>query len=1457
MENSTPASAARARRRRPRRAAVSLIAAFLIALGGLWLARNTAALRGLLLRGLDARLAAASEGRVRLLELQRWGWSGVDGLRVRVESGAAPLATFEGVSVRAPATRLVWAALTGRAGALGAATLHVDHAELWLDAPARWDAALSLLGRARAPDGERQLREPSNAVRATELELRSVHVVAAELHDPGGRVWRLRALEGAVERFDERSRLRLDSGLVQLALARGPDGVERPWVDGQLSGLLELGAAQPGAGGHARPKLEGRFDGTVARTPVALEVQTEGEDVDVQIETRPQLLAASLGIALPDGAGTSSLELHGRARGTLARAALEVELRGENTLVVAGGEARVSGGLDAPRATIDLEARAPRVARLTLSPTKLVTELQPTRLSTTLSVLGPRRSQLSLELERSAPRAPFRRASFAVQTELPDLTAVSQALELPLRPRGSGRFEARGHIDLGPEPSIAAELHGRGDGLGVGGFGVQRLVVDGSLTGSLAAPELEVRVQAEALGDRRRQIERLRASLKARQGPSGFELRDVTLSGAGNLAGRLVLTRERGAVELHGRELDVGRLVSLITERPAYGHADVRANLALWPELEGDVTVLGRELGWGELRDGRLDAGLRFAAGQVSGRVTAQLERAITLELSAEQVAWRRWARARAGGGVLDVTSNLDLSALQRATSSATSLGRVGGRLEVRGRVEGAPGQRPRAHARARTHGFWWQPRALEDPALGVLPSDAVDLELSLALTPEPTQSTATLDVEARLFDELGTVLRAAGQTRLPTHARDLAKLELGRHPLTLGVALPDVELSRLPAALARWGTEGRARGRIGLEGTLASPRLHGDLELSGLHWGPPEAPRVDVDLDLRYADERAEASARAALSGRPVLDARLVGAVPGASARWLAQARSDSAVDVRLTANLSDFPLRSLAFLGDDSLTGSLSGRIDVRGLGTAGPRGTIEARATSLTLGGLPGQRAALEAELRGDELSAELELLQSPGTLVAELALPVRWTRGGFLEGGAATPSGRVTARDFRLLALRPLVPGHRAELDGLLSLDLALGAGVAGHWSGGARISHGVVDVPWIGQKFREVSADLEFAPPAIVRLTAASARAVSGRLQLQGEARLEPRGLADGELALSVAESESVPVAVRGVPVGSAWGNVHIVAKRERTGLALRARVPHLRLLLPATAPRGVVELEPDPTIEIGTYRGDGEFAPLPTAPDVLPHAERRRTFELAVELGRDVWLQRGTELEARVEGELTARVDSDLALAGTVLVPEGLVEIQGRPFVIQPGATLTFPPGGDPSNPIVMASARWRAPEDFDVFAQFAGPVDTGSLSFRASPPLDDDGIVSLLTFGSPDFPPGMSAASARRRSAAALRATSDPLALGLTEGLSELTSFDVQPRMERSRGYSRPEVALLLAPNLTAELGYGIGAPSPGDPPDVTFLTLEMRLQRNWSIATTVGNQGSAFVDMLWRYRY
>jgi translocation and assembly module TamB len=285
----------------------------------------------------------------------------------------------------------------------------------------------------------------------------------------------------------------------------------------------------------------------------------------------------------------------------------------------------------------------------------------------------------------------------------------------------------------------------------------------------------------------------------------------------------------------------------------------------------------------------------------------------------------------------------------------------------------------------------------------------------------------------------------------------------------------------------------------------------------------------------------------------------------------------------------------------------------------------------------------------------------------------------------------------------------------------------------------------------------------------------------------------------------------------------------------------------------------VQELGADPTIVTGTYLEPGRFLvlPIPAVKDeeVETEASAPLLVNMEIQLGDDVWVERGTQLQVKLAGGIGLALEEQLSAAGQLTLARGKLDVRGRIFEIERGV-VTFTEERGPSNPTVVATARYTAPEGTEVYAEFVGPVKTGKLSLRAEPPLRDDQILSLLLFGTPDGNLGASSGD-NAVSGAALAAGGSVVTQGLNQELRRFTALDIQTRIGEREGQPQPEVVVQVSPRLSAELAYSVANANPGRLQDRTYLTLDLRLFRNWALSTTIGDAGSLLVDLFWRYRY
>ena len=239
---------------------------------------------------------------------------------------------------------------------------------------------------------------------------------------------------------------------------------------------------------------------------------------------------------------------------------------------------------------------------------------------------------------------------------------------------------------------------------------------------------------------------------------------------------------------------------------------------------------------------------------------------------------------------------------------------------------------------------------------------------------------------------------------------------------------------------------------------------------------------------------------------------------------------------------------------------------------------------------------------------------------------------------------------------------------------------------------------------------------------------------------------------------------------------------------------------------------------------------------------------------LEIELGDRVSIRQSNTLAVWVQGRLVLDIGQKPIATGQIRLVRGFIDVQGKRFEIEQGI-ITFEQD-DPSNPVVVVTARWDSPEGYQVRADYRGRVQNGKLTLSAEPPLSNDQIMSLLLFGTPDGSLG-SDQGGGGDAALAIGVAGGAATKGINRALSDLTELDVSTRIDTSHGAARPELVLQLSRRLAASVEYAVGEPTPGESPDCTFVTLDLRLGTRWSLATTFGDHGASLLDLLWRYRY
>src|SRR5262249_37511605 len=163
---------------------------------------------------------------------------------------------------------------------------------------------------------------------------------------------------------------------------------------------------------------------------------------------------------------------------------------------------------------------------------------------------------------------------------------------------------------------------------------------------------------------------------------------------------------------------------------------------------------------------------------------------------------------------------------------------------------------------------------------------------------------------------------------------------------------------------------------------------------------------------------------------------------------------------------------------------------------------------------------QQLDASAHTRAGKLLVELALRSGAGNTSASLETDMRWGNrpGPELERRGVA---RLSARGFQLETLSPLLGDDVSELAGVLDAETQLrGTPADTQLSGQARLAHGVVQLPQIGQRFSEIEARVAVRDNRFT-LERLEARGLTGRVTVVGAAQLDGFALraADARVAI--------------------------------------------------------------------------------------------------------------------------------------------------------------------------------------------------------------------------------------------------------------------------------------------------------------------------------------------------
>ncbi len=435
---------------------------------------------------------------------------------------------------------------------------------------------------------------------------------------------------------------------------------------------------------------------------------------------------------------------------------------------------------------------------------------------------------------------------------------------------------------------------------------------------------------------------------------------------------------------------------------------------------------------------------------------------------------------------------------------------------------------------------------------------------------------------------------------------------------------------------------------------------------------------------------------------------------------------------------------------------------------------------------------------------------------------------------------------------------------SDVDGRMDADVRRdvvpgdGGAVKTTPEGTMALREGTFELASFGGEFHDVAGKIAFLPDGVVRLEDFLARGLTGTVRAAATARLDGLSFAGVRATVAVPAKDPLPLVFDGAQMGMLDGSFDVSLGRdaETHAFDLSVAVPSAHLQLPAG--RASVDVQPlgdVAGVRVGRRDETDGFVdvPLDNSREALAAAVGPRTpIQIAVQLG-DVRVSRGTDLDVQLEGRPTVVMAGTTRVSGQIRMPRGTIDVEGKPFAIERG-TVTFV-GDDASNPQVLLTASWEAPDGTHVYADFIGPLKTGRVKLRSEPSKTQSEILALILFGTEDQTgsSGSAPPQVSPMAAAAGGAATQPLnraldSLGLAGGVST--------RIDTSQISPRPEVEVQIARDISIQVAWVLGGTTPGSS-DATQVTLNWRFLRQWSLATTVGNAGTSILDVVWRHRY
>jgi translocation and assembly module TamB len=939
------------------------------------------------------------------------------------------------------------------------------------------------------------------------------------------------------------------------------------------------------------------------------------------------------------------------------------------------------------------------------------------------------------------------------------------------------------------------------------------------------------------------------------------------------------------AIKAASKDLDLGKLAHLVNadNKVKNGHLALDVDLALAKKGADGHVILdlsqGTFDGLTAEAEGHIDATIHDR--KLFANVRAQLGDAgyaylntSTIELAGAPLDPNSWLRA---SGKAEVDAHVDLAkAAAFIPEKQLPIGEVRGQLLVAGSIgRDRPDENPEVDVSVQTRGL-----VLAGKTMPVHRVDGTEVVaappwrvtgVDVAVDARVDADTGQAQLAARLNDAQGAIVAFDSKADLPysellAHPEAAAK-RMETVTFKAKVVVPKRKIDSLPAIAGTKGMRGTVDLDFAAEGTLREPKLALTAHADGIKSArSPLTTRVNTEITGTYDGVLGDVKLKVATPrGGQILDGK---AEIHADVDDMLDHRGDTALPWDASANvkLNAFPVQTITVIGDAQVKGNLSGELTLAGLHKDATV-TADLKVTDLQVANAKYKGATLKAKVEsGDKANAtaDLRIEQTDGFVAAKVLVPTRW-------GARLAPEmdesrrfeSSLQAHQFRIAAAQPFLEGTVDEIDGKLDADVrvAAGGGAGPRYGGQMKLTEGLLQVPALGEELHGIQATVDVHEDGTIVVNDVVARGTTGRVEAKGQAKMNGIKFDNASLQLHVPHREALPIGVQGVEVGEAYGDIAVTAKAVPKGIEVAVNVPNWHTTLPETSKNTVQELSESEDIRIGVHRGpDKKLVLLPVDAEDLnpkqPRPDNAMQLTVKVHLGDDVEIKKGTGLKVGLDGDLEVKVTDAAHVGGQIRLKSGILEVQGKRFTIEKG-TVTFV-GDDPSNPQIVVTASWGAPDGTLIYADFVGPLKTGKVTLRSEPSRPRNEILALILFGSADGMNGNSSGNKSDPASQAVGTGGGVASQGLNSAVQDLTGMDkAQFRVDTSTNNPRPELEYQISKSIAVGVAYVMGIPPP-DQPDTIFAKADWRFRRNWSLQTMLGTQyGTTIVDAVWQKRY